>query len=206
MKQAALILALVPTLAQGATLSDAMKAFAEGHAGEAAAMFHELAVADNPRAQFNLALLYFKGAGVPENHGRAFEWAWRAKLRGLVEAETLLSQLGATLPEDTQNELAEKLKSELMARAYEADTRAMLAIALIESELRPEPDFVETYVWNSIAVALGRDEATGERNSSFALIDPEERLEAQERATQKLNELCAVIGAKLAVCSIFSNS
>ncbi|WIV51309.1 sel1 repeat family protein [Marivivens sp. LCG002] len=206
MKKTALLMAILPTLAQGATLADAMAAFAEGRSGDAAAMFHELAVAENPKAQFNLALLYFKGAGVPENHGRAFEWAWRAKLHGLVEAEALLAQIGASLSQEAQNALADKLKSELMPRAFEADTRAMLAIAVIERELRPEADFVEAYVWNSLAVALGRTEAVELRNASLALIEDDERLSAQEKATQKLDELCAVLGAKLSVCSIFSNS
>lgn len=203
MRTLALILALAPALPQAATLSDAMQAYAEGRAGEAAAQFYTLAQTGNARAQFNLALLFYSGAGVPENHSRAFEWAWRAKLHGLAEAGSLLTKIGDDIPDEVRDELADRLREELLLEVHAANTRAIIAVAIIENELRAEPDLIEVYVWYSLAVALGHAGAEPLRDKTFAGLASEDRIAAQEASIDRLGALCSQTSKALPVCSIF---
>ena len=76
----ALVLAAVmaPAVAQEAAApadpyAQAIAAYKAGDAGGAAALFHKLALAGDADAQFNLALLYWQGEGIPQNRREALE-------------------------------------------------------------------------------------------------------------------------------------
>jgi len=75
--------------------------------GAAASEFDEMkALADqgNAEAQFNLALMYDIGEGVPENYAEAFKWYRKAADQGLALAQSNLGLMygtGKGVPENS---------------------------------------------------------------------------------------------------------
>src|SRR3989338_11657329 len=81
----------------GPTFGEAVAAYRAGDAGAAFAQFLILARQDMPQAQFNLALLFRAGEGVPQNRREALYWAWRARVGGVTPAGGLVGVLVSTL-------------------------------------------------------------------------------------------------------------
>ena len=133
----------------------AIAAFRAGDAGRAAVLFKTLAEAGEAEAQFNLALLYAEGAGLPQNPREALYWAWRAQIAGIPRAEALSQRLTAALPDEARADLAERLERVLAPGIAAGDARAMFGLARVLLQLRPEPDAKRAYEWLAIAAALG---------------------------------------------------
>ena len=83
----------------------AVAAYRAGDVGAAFAQFLILARAEMPQAQFNLALLYRQGEGVPQNRREALYWAWRARIGGVAQAGALVSDLLADVSADQRDRL-----------------------------------------------------------------------------------------------------
>ena len=88
---AALLLAsAVPALADDAS---AFKDWNEGRRDEAVAEWRRLAVEGDPLAQYNLALRYLKGEGVPQSRDMAIEWLGKSADGGFVRSMEMLGTL-----------------------------------------------------------------------------------------------------------------
>jgi TPR repeat protein len=68
-------------------LKQAQRAFRDGDHAGAAAIFQPLARQGNPIAQFNLAVMYDDGIGLPQNLALALTWYERAAEAGLVDGQ-----------------------------------------------------------------------------------------------------------------------
>lgn len=171
--------------------SDAATAIREGHAAEAAAMYREMAKAGDGAAQYNLALLYLTGRGVPQSHRDALFWAWRARLSGMAEAPALIARMAEVATPDLRKELALRLIETLQPRIDAGEGRAMLELAAVYLEVLPEPDLTKGLVWQALAAALevpGADEA---RDTTGARLTAKDRLAAEAEAVKTLSDLCA---------------
>lgn len=184
--------ALAASVAQGADPFD--EALAHAHAGRfgaAAAGFRALAEADDPEAAYNLAMLFSSGHGLPQNFDEAAYWAWRARLAGLQTAAPLIATLMAELPQDRQEKLAVRLEDTLLPEATRGDGAAMLALAAVLTSVRPAPDLILAYGWQSIAAATDTPGAVAARNDTLAKLPPEQRPLAQDHALAAFVEWCA---------------
>jgi TPR repeat protein len=74
------------TAAHAGPLEDARKALEGQEYDRAARLLRPLAEQGDPAAQIELALLYFRGRGVPEDDAAAFRWFSRAAGLGSTEA------------------------------------------------------------------------------------------------------------------------
>lgn len=72
----------------------ALQAQARGDYNNAAKLWLQLANAGDPLAEFNLALLYERGAGVIEDDNLSRYWLQMAARKGLVEAYTSINAQG----------------------------------------------------------------------------------------------------------------
>ena len=68
-------------------LQDADAAFERGDYAEAMRLIRPLAEEGNPVAESNLAVIYFKGLGVPQDYAAAAKWSRLAADQGLATAQ-----------------------------------------------------------------------------------------------------------------------
>ena len=148
--------ALMAGAAQADTMASALDAYAHGRTAEAARIYGDLAAHGNRHAQFNFALMFYAGEGVPQSYGDAFSWAWRAKLQGVIEAETLLARVAPYVSNDDRSRLMQELSDELAPAVADGDIRAVLGMSLIVSELAPRPDPVQHYAWLSMLLCWAK--------------------------------------------------
>lgn len=190
-----------PAAEGSASLPAAIEALRAGNAPEAAAIFLALARRGDSEAQFNLALLYFEGIGVPQNTREALYWGWRARLSGIPAAHALLSRLAEAAPPDLREETATRISADLEPRIAAGEGRAMLERSVVLSELLPEPDLAGAYVWQALSAALGTPAAATARDGTLAMIPPEDRLAAQAAALDQLAALCAGAMQSQPICA-----
>lgn len=186
----ALILMLSPPTAAADPLATALDAIRNGRTAEAVAIYRDMALAGDGRAQFNLGLLYFDGRGLPQNHAEALYWAWRARLSGVAAAPALLARLAPVASADLRETLAARITADLQPRIDAGQARAMLERAAVHLEIAPEPDPAQAFVWQALAAALDEPGAAVARDATGALLDPETRLEAEAQAQDTLADLC----------------
>jgi len=174
----------------GTDTAAAIAALRAGNAPEAAAIFHGLAQAGDGDAQFNLALLYLEGIGVPQNARESLYWGWRARLSGIPAAPALLARLAGQVTPDLRVETAARINADLDPRIAAGEGRAMLERSVLLSDLLPEPDLQGSYVWQALSAALGTPAAAAARDATLERIDPKDRLAVQQAAIDQLAALC----------------
>lgn len=184
-----------------ASLSAAIESLRTGNAPEAAAIFLTLARAGDGEAQFNLALLYLEGLGVPQSARESLYWGWRARLSGIPAAPALLARLDEAATPELREETAARITADLDLRIAVGEGRAMLERSVLLSDLLPEPDLTGAYVWQALSAALGTPGAAGARDATLDRIAPEDRLEAQAAAIDQLAALCNAGMSDQPICS-----
>lgn len=157
----------------------------------AAAIFDRMAQAGDADAQFNMALLFDTGVGVPQNDREAIYWAWRARLAGVAQARVLLEKLAPVTTPTLRKEVSDRLLADLTPRIQAGEGRAMLEKSAVLQDLLEKPDVEGAYVWQTLAAALGTPNATAARDATLRLIAPDKRAAAQDRAMAELKSLCA---------------
>lgn len=187
---AALPAVAAPQAKAPAAFAEAIAAARAGDTGTAAALFLPLARDGDPQAQFNLALLYYDGRGLPQNHAEALYWAWRARLSGRPEAQPLIARMADAATPDLRKTLADRITADLEPRVKAGEGRAMLELSFVLLDLVPEPDPGRAYVWQALAAAFETPNAIAARNATYARLAPDDRPKAQAQAMEQLAALC----------------
>lgn len=181
---------------------DAIAAYKSGQPGLAAKMFHALADNGDSDAQFNLALLYSEGSGLPQSQREALYWAWRAHLGGVRRAQVLIARLSAGVSPKISSETADRLAGVLQLQIDLGDSVAMLQLARVLTDLAPEPDAETAYVWQAIAAALGAQGATADRDATLRSMAVGQRIVAQDRVTEVFREWCGKLNEPPTPCDV----
>lgn len=168
----------------------AIAAARAGDTGTAAALFLPLARNGDPQAQFNLALLFYDGRGLPQNHAEALYWAWRARLAGRPEAQALIARMADAATPDLRTDLAARITADLEPRVRAGEGRAMLELSFVMLDILPEPDLPRAYVWQALAAAFETPNAIAARIATYHRLPPEARPKAQAEAMTQLKALC----------------
>lgn len=168
----------------------AIAAARAGDTGTAAALFLTLARDGNAEAQFNVALLYYDGRGLPQNHAEALYWAWRARLAGRPEAPALIARMAEAATPDLRKQLAARITADLDPRVKAGEGRAMLELSFVLLDILPEPDLTAAYVWQALAAAFETPNALMARDRTFARLTADLRPDAQAKAMDQLKTLC----------------
>ena len=196
------VVACLAAAAPASSLQEAMDMYAAGDPAGAAAAYSELAHSGNSRAQFNLALMFYAGQGVPQNYSDAFVWAWRAKLQGVQQAEVLIARVADSISRDERTALADVLSAELAPKIAQGDAKAMLAMSIIQSDLLPRPDLVQTYVWQSLSVVAGLDAAATLRDETFRGLSARDQVKAQTEARVAFDNWCETATVPQPACRV----
>ena len=95
---------------------------------EAYEIFSNLAYQGIPEAQFNLALLYSIGLGVPKNYRLALYWSWQAHLNNHETAINRVNIIYDLIDEKLRNSVAQTIIDEMLLIAQSGDRAAPLKL------------------------------------------------------------------------------
>ena len=137
-------------------------------------------------AQYNLALMYRKGQGVPQDDAEAARWYRKSAEQGYANAQYNLGVMyakGQGVPED----YAEAVKWYRKAAAQgKADAQYNLGVTYYNGQGVPQ-DYVQAHMWFDLAAAGSppgedRDSAVKNRDIVAKLMTPAQIAEAQRLA------------------------
>ncbi len=121
--------------------------------------FAPLAEQGNADAQFNLALMYDNGQGVPQDYKQAVKWYTKAAAQGSGEAQSNLALMygkGQGVPQDHKQ--AVKWYTKAAAQGY-AKAQSNLAIMYANGQGVPQ-DNVYAHMWSNLAAVDGGENAS----------------------------------------------
>ncbi len=139
-------------------------------------------------AQYNLALMYDRGEGVPQDHVEAMKWYRLAAAQSHADAQhnlALMYDRGEGVPQD----YAEAVKwYRLAALQGLADAQINLGF-MYQSGRGVTQDYVQAHMWYNLAAARlppgeGRDMAVSNREIVERKMTPEQITEAERLARE----------------------
>ena len=180
----AVVIATMATEVLAQDFNDGVKAVQNGDFATAVKIWTPLAEKGSREAQFNLAVMYDDGMGIPEDNAEAAKWYRKAAENGFPQAQLILGIMyveGEGVPEDTEESLNWLLKAAKHKNGIGADAQARIG-RIYERGIGVEKDDVTAYVWFSVAAANGSDEATWETQSVVKRLTSSQLAEAQQRS------------------------
>ena len=126
------------------------------------------------------------------------------RLQGIQQSQTLLAQVDPSISRDERSALAAVLTDELSGRVADGDPRAMLAMSVIQSDLLPRPDMVQTYVWQSLAVVAGMAPAAQLRDQTFRALSARDQAKAQAAARTAFSDWCQSATTVQPACQVIN--
>ena len=156
---------------------------------EAFKIFSELAETGVPEAQYNLALLYSNGLGVPKNYKLTLYWSWQSHLNGHVAALERVNATYDLINEDLREKVAQLVIDELLESAQAGDKKSPLKLGKTYLGLFVEAQNQPAYLWLSISQAYGDDAASKLLDTAATQLTLEEILVQQEAAQKTFEEI-----------------
>ena len=160
----------------------AADAFQDGDYVDAAVRFGNLAVNGNAAAQYNYAMLVYKGVGAPSDFEEAWYWSWMARLAGIEKAVELTGQIAGELGLEHEETLLRRLRNTFEKDALQGDATALSNMAIFLTEAQTDPDLAEGYVWALVAQALGRTDVQHIVKKANDELELSVKIESQRKA------------------------
>lgn len=180
----AVVIATMATELLAQDFNDGVKAVQNGDFATAVKIWTPLAEKGSREAQFNLAVMYDDGMGIPEDDAEAAKWYRKAAENGFPQAQLILGIMyveGDGVPENTEESLNWLRKAAKHRNGIGADAQARIG-RIYERGIGVEKDDVTAYVWFSVAAANGSDEAKWETPSVVKRLTSSQLAEAQQRS------------------------
>ena len=156
---------------------------------EAYEIFSALADQGIPEAQFNLALLYSNGLGVPKNYRLSLYWSWQAHLNDHETAINRVNSIYDLIDEKLRNSIAQTIVDEKLLIAQAGDKAAPLKLGKTYLGLFVEPQYKPAYVWLAISQAYGEERANALMEEAASQMTLEEVLAQQEEAQKAFDSI-----------------
>ena len=156
---------------------------------EAFEIFSTLADRGIPEAQFNLALLYSNGLGVPKNYRLALYWSWQAHLNDHETAINSVKTIYDLIDEKLRNSVAQTIIDEMLLIAQSGDRAAPLKLGKTYLGLFVEAQYKPAYLWLSISQAYGEERASAFMEEAASQMTLEEVLAQQEEAQKAFDSI-----------------
>ena len=160
----------------------AADAFQDGDYVDAAVRFGNLAANGNAAAQYNYAMLVYKGVGAPSDFEEAWYWSWMARLAGVEKAVELTGQIAGELGLEHEETLLLRLRNTFEKDALQGDATALSNMAIFLTEAQTDPDLAEGYVWALVAQALGRTDVQYIVKKANDELELSVKIESQKKA------------------------
>jgi hypothetical protein len=166
----------------------AADAFQDGDYVDAAVRFGKLAVNGNAAAQYNYAMLVYKGVGAPSDFEEAWYWSWMARLAGIEKAVELSDQIAGELGLEHEETLLRRLRSTFEKDALNGDATALSNMAIFLTEAQTDPNLAECYVWALVAQALGRTDVQHIVKKANDELELSVKIDSQKKAKAIFND------------------
>ena len=128
-----------------------------------------------------MAVLLHAGKGRPRSYTNALYWAWQAQLGGIEAAEDLADNILDVLPPKDADEIRKRVHDALQARIDAKEITAIQQFARYHTDILTEADYVNAYIWYSIAAALNMPEAHHQRDDVEGELTNKDLVEAQNK-------------------------
>ena len=152
-------------------------------------IFSALADQGIPEAQFNLALLYSNGLGIPINYRLALYWSWQAHLNDHETAISRVNIIYDLIDEKLRNSVAQTITDEMLLIAQSGDRAAPLKLGKTYLGLFVEAQYKPAYLWLSISQAYGEERASALMEEAASQMTLEEVLAQQEEAQKAFDSI-----------------
>ncbi|WP_181389426.1 SEL1-like repeat protein [Pseudoprimorskyibacter insulae] len=178
------------SLAAAEGFQAALNAARNGDSARAVVLFHDLARAGSAGAQTNLAVLYAKGQGTPQDDAEAFYWAWRGRLGGEKRAIPVTDYLDRRLTDEARESVVNRLLGDLATEAEKGRVHSFMGIGRVHAQLAEPANKPAAMAWFSVAAAFGVEYSAALRDSMSMELTTEERTAAQADAKARFVEWC----------------
>lgn len=179
-----LFILVFPSVSRG----DYHEAIKKGHYKAALNELRPLAEKGDAIAQYNLAIMYTKGQGLPQDYTEAAKWYQKAADQGNSDAQFLLGYLyyeGQRVPQDYTEAIKWFHKA-----AYHGDAIAQVLLGDIYADDQgAHYDYVQAHMWYNLAAANGSKYASGLRERVAKKMTPAQIAEAQKLAREFMLKL-----------------
>ena len=135
-------------------------------------------------AQFNLALFYYHGIGVPQNFEFALRWANMSALQGYKKAAAARPPIMDKLEPDTILAAMTWVRQRLIKAAEAGDNISLVMLSNSFATDFGFGDAKESYYWASLAVASGLTEAKRRRDALVKELKAADFKEVQDRSAE----------------------
>ena len=151
--------------------------------------FEELSDLGNSKSQHNLAVMHYKGQGIPQNFNRAYYWSIMSMLNGQKKAEILMKNNKKRVSDINREEIESEVKDNLEKAINEGKIYAVIPLAKWHLTFPKKPDYNNSYLWLSVASALNIANSNKARNSIIKKIKNKDLDEIQNEANEIFNKM-----------------
>ena len=156
---------------------------------EALDKFKKLSDLGDAKSQHNLAVMYFKGQGIPQNFKRSYYWSIMSVLSGQKKAKILLKNNQKKVNAINKEEIEIEVKDNLEKAVNEGKIFAVIPLAKWYLTFPKKPDYNNSYLWLSVASALNINNSNKARNSIIENIKKKDLYEIQDEANEIYNNI-----------------
>lgn len=132
--------------------------------------FEKLSEIGDSKSQYNLAVIFYKGLGKPQNFKRSYYWSMMSELNGQKEAKKILNKSKIQINNTNQEEIENEVKENLENAVKEGKIFAIIPLAKWYLSVPKKPDYNNSYLWLSVASALNVENSSIARNSIYRKI------------------------------------
>ena len=151
--------------------------------------FLKLSDFGDAKSQHNLAVMYYKGQGIPQNFNKAYYWSIVSMLNGQKKSEILVKNNKKRVSDINKVEIENEVKDNLEKAVNEGKTYAVIPLAKWYLTFPKKPDYNNSYLWLSVASALNIANSNTARNSIIKKIKNKNLDEIQNEANEIFNKL-----------------
>ena len=146
--------------------------------------FEKLSNMGDAKSQYNLAVIFYKGLGTPQNFKKAYFWSMMSKLNGQKEAAKLLNQSEKKINTANKEETEIEVRDSLEKIINEGKIFAIIPLSKWYLSIPKKPDYNNAYLWLSVASAFNIENSSKARNEIFKKIKKKEINEIQNQANE----------------------
>ena len=155
----------------------------------AADIFEELALVGDMEAQFNFAILTRNGLGRAQNYSEALYWTWLSFAGGLEKANKVLEKILELVPDDSHQEIREKVSFFILRKINSGDRAALMHMGKYYLDILADADYNKSYLFYSIASAFSEVGAKEKRDEILTEVDNDRIVELQGQASIMFEKL-----------------
>ena len=164
--------------------ANAVEFYKKKNYNDALLEFIKLSELGDADSQYNLAYLYYKGLGTPQNFNKSLYWAWASQLSGEKKAGAIVKSSLYLLSDDEVLVVREDLRVFLDKRVFNGDTKAIIPLAKWYIFVSEEKNLGKSYLWYSVGTAFNIENSMRKRDLIMNELEQSEINQLQNEAQE----------------------